>query len=99
MTFYYHLEADTPTHLSAELISSTTVRISWTPPSNGGTVAGYMVRYIDNTGEEVTVTFSASTLSAHINCNSENITVHALSQHLPSTSVTVDITFRKLKFT
>ena len=89
--------AGPPTNLSAEMISPTTISVSWQPPSDGSTVVTYLLSYIDQ-NETVTKTLPPffTTFTFHTNCEDINITLQALSQHIPSVPVTTEFILRKL---
>ena len=94
-----HAVASTPRDVAAELVSPTTIRVTWSPPSGGATVTGYMLHYNGSSGEEWNVTVGHTAQSYTLNiidCVGDvNITLVALSQHLSSQPQTLSLHFRK----
>ena len=78
--------AGPPRDVAAELVSPTTIRVAWSPPSGGATVTGYEIVYSSpsdvgsvsadssSTSTVITLTQPASSLY--------NVTVIAHSTHL-----------------
>ena len=94
----YIIVAAPPTNLSAEMISPTTVSLSWQPPSDGPTVTGYLLSYTDQ-NETITHTLLPSITEFTVNTNCEesmNITLQAESHQLSSIPVTIEFVLRKL---
>ena len=92
-----NLVAAPPTNLSAELVSPTTVSVSWQPPSDGS-LTDYLLSYTDQT-ETITHTLHPSITRFTVNTNckvSMNISLQALSQHIPSIPVTTEFILREL---
>ena len=89
--------ANAPTALAAEVVGHTSIRVSWTAPTSGAAVTGYHVIYQEeDTQDRVTIHDSVNVDARVSEYNithglaaghSYNITVHALSQHLPSPAV------------
>ena len=89
-----------PTKPSAEMVSPTTVLVSWEPPSDGPTVTGYILTqsYTDQHERIITLP-SYITRFTQITTNCEerlNITLQAVSQHLSSIPVPIEFVLRKL---
>ena len=87
-----------PTNLSAEMISPTTVSVSWQPPSDGPTVTGYLLSYTDQNEDanQITLYPYNHSYSVDVSCDkSMNITLQALSRHFPSLPVNMTFFFRK----
>ena len=90
--------AGDPTLTSLDQISSTTVRVTWSPPSGGATVTGYVVHY--RTGSSVRINHvSPSSTSTDITGltigATYTISVEATSQHLSGESEEMSITLRE----
>ena len=84
-----------PTGLTASRSSSTTVEVSWTPPSPLGDTTGYIIRYtnlLSEANDSVSIS-GASTdnyMLTGVSSTAEyNISIVGTSQHLPSNSVSV----------
>ena len=87
-------ETAPPTNLSAEIISSNMVLVSWQPPSDGSTVTGYILSYTDKHRVDGTMINISS-----ISCDSTNISVQTLSENsFPSTPVKISFIPRKFKW-
>ena len=89
-----------PTNPSAEMVSPTTILVSWEPPSDGPTVTGYILTqsYTDQHEKIITLP-SYITRFTQITTNCEerlNITLQAVSQHLSSIPVPIEFVLRKL---
>ena len=84
--------AHSPTNLTAERVNSTSIRVSWTPPNSGPSVTGYQIFY-QTVGNQGSVDVGASTTEYTITMASDayNISVVALSKHLPSAVVGPEI--------
>ena len=82
--------ADPPTSLVVEPVRPTSVRVSWTAPLSVGTVTGYQI-YYQTVGDWESVSVDAGvtnyTLSNLQDGFTYNITMLALSVHLPSSVV------------
>ena len=82
--------AGPPRDVAAELVSPTTIRVSWSPPSGGATLTGYEVVYsspsdtgsvrVDSTSTDTVITLNQPASSLY------NVTVIALSTHLSGVS-------------
>ena len=82
--------ADPPTSLNVERVSPTSVRVSWTAPLSVATVIGYQIFYQaegDWGNVSVDAGVTSTTLSNLRNGLTYNITMVALSMHLPSSVV------------
>ena len=82
--------AEPPTGLNVEPVSPTSIRVSWTAPLSRATVTGYQIYYrADGDWESVAVDANITnyTLSNLQNGLTYNITMVALSIHLPSSVV------------
>jgi len=82
--------ADPPTSLNVEPVGPTSVRVSWTAPLSDTTVTGYQIYYqADGDWGSVSVDtgVTSTTLSNLRNGLTYNITMVALSMHLPSSVV------------
>ena len=93
--------AGNPTLTSLDQISSTTVRVTWSPPSGGTTVAGYVVHY--RTGSSVRINHvSPSSTSTDLTGLTSGatyaISVEATSQHLSGESEEMTITLSELTY-
>ena len=90
--------ADPPTDLSAGLISSTTVLVSWQPPQKSGPITGYSLNYTDGDEEENEFSLHHSVHSYPLPCRERtNITLKSLSWHISSIPVTIEFFARKFK--
>ena len=81
--------AGDPTLTSLDQISSTTVRVTWSPPSGGATLTGYVVHYRGggSVGTETKPPSSTSTdITGLTNGFTYTISVEATSQHLSGES-------------
>ena len=86
--------ADSPTNLTAERVNSTSIRISWIPPASGPAVTGYRIYYQpegDQGNVDVGVNATEFTITSLIASDAYNISVVALSEHLPSAVVGPEI--------
>ena len=89
--------ANAPTGLAAEVVGNASIRVSWTAPTSGAAVTEYRAIYQEEDAQDrVTIRDSvnvgASTtehtkIVGLIAGHRYTITVHALSQHLPSPAV------------
>ena len=89
--------ANAPTGLAAEVVGHASIRVSWTAPTSGATVTEYRVIYQEQDAQDrvtkrdsVNVDTSVSEYNRTHGLTAGhryNITVHALSQHLPSPAV------------
>ena len=90
----------TPTNVSAEMISPTTISVTWRPPSDTSeaTVTGYTLQYTDIDEVERIIRLHPLSLSRIISCESRNITVQASSfQSIPSTPVAIPFILREFQ--
>ena len=94
MLYFFCTEANSPTNVTAEHVNTTSIGVSWTPPSSGSTVTGYRI-YYQTVGNQGTVDVGASTTEYTITNLVVNdtyiITLVALSEHLPSAIVGPEI--------
>ena len=84
---------------SLDQISSTTVRVTWSPPSGGATVTGYVVHYRGggSVGTETVSSSSTSTfLTGLTNGATYAISVESTSQHLSGESEEMTVTLSEL---
>ena len=80
--------AGSPTNVTAEMISASTIRVSWNQPRPTA-----IIYYTDKDGEkrnEAIIIFEY-----YLGCESTNITIQAISPHLPSAPVTIEFILRK----
>ena len=82
--------ADPPTDLNVEPVDPTSIRVSWTAPTSVATVTGYRI-YYQAEGDSGSVPINAGVTSytlVHLQDGlTYNITMVALSIHLPSSVV------------
>ena len=93
--------AGDPILTSLDQISSTTVRVTWSPPSGGATVTGYVVHYIGggSVGTETVPSSSASTDITGLTIGpTYTISVEGTSQHLSGESGVMTITLSELTY-
>ena len=99
-SFLFSVAGD-PILTSLDQISPTTVRVTWSPPSGGATVTGYVVHYM-NGGSVGTETVSSSSTSTDITDLSRGtaytISVEATSQHLSGESEEMTVTLSELTY-
>ena len=91
--------AGNPTLISLDQISSTTVRVTWSPPSGGATVTGYVVHY--RTATSIKIKHAANTsifilLTGLTSGTTYTISVEATSQHLSGESEEMTISLSEL---
>ena len=94
---FIYAAANAPTGLAAKIVKNIHVRVSWTGPTSGALVTGYRIVYqAENDKGRVITKWSenvdASTTEYNITHgltagHHYNITVRALSRHLPSSAV------------
>ena len=93
--------AGDPTLTSLDQISPTAVRVTWSPPSGGATVTGYIVHYrtgsSDGTKNEPSTSF-LTLLTGLTNGANYTISVEATSQHLSGESGVMTIRLRELTY-
>ena len=87
--------------LILDQISPTTVRVTWSPPSGGATLTGYIVHY--RTGSSVrTRSVSSSSTSTFLTGLTSGatytISVEATSQHLSGESGVMTITLGEITY-
>ena len=89
--------AGTPANVSAEMISTSTIRVSWSPPTDGDTVTGYILRYTDRDGEKIDTRLPPNEHSYIIDHCGENVntSIIALSAHLASIPEEIELLLRK----
>ena len=93
--------AGDPTLTSLDQISPTTVRVTWSPPSGGATVTGYVVHYIGGASFRMRTVPSSSTSTDITGLTSGftyAISVEATSQHLSGESERMIITMSELTY-
>ena len=81
--------AGDPTLMSLNQTSHTTVRVTWSPPSGGATVTGYVVHYVGSgsVGTETEPSSSTSTdITGLTSGATYTISVEATSRHLSGES-------------
>ena len=86
--------AGDPTLISLEQSSSTTVSVTWNPPSGGGAVTGYVVHYRNGSSAQTEMKSPSSTstnITSLTKCATYTISVEATSQHLSGESEEMDI--------
>ena len=92
--------AGDPALTSLDQISPTTVKVTWSPPSGGATVTGYVVHY--RTGSSVgtkTPTTSTSTFLTGLTSGATyTISVEATSQHLSGESEEMTLSLSELTY-
>ena len=95
-TLFSPTAADSPTNLNAVQIGSSSFRVFWTPPA---TVTGYQVYWSGDGGADSgNMSLSAGTWDTAVTITdltpglTYNITILALSDHLPSPAVVVMVT-------
>ena len=96
--FYISAVAGDPTLIPLDQISLTAVRVTWSPPSGGATVTGYVVHYRTGSSVESKTEPSSSTSTDITDLTSGatyTISVEATSQHLSGKSEEMMITLRK----
>ena len=93
--------AGDPTLTSLDQISPTTVRVTWSPPSGGATVTGYVVQYIGGGSFRMRTVPSSSTsvdITDLTNGYTYAISVEATSQHLSGESERMTISLSELTY-
>ena len=99
MTCHVSPVAGNPKLTSLDQISPTAVRVTWSPPSGGATVTGYVVHY-RGSGSVGMMTEPSSSTSTDITGLTSGapyaISVEATSQHLSGESGVMIITLREL---
>ena len=84
--------ANSPTSLTPQRVNSTSIRVTWTPPSSGPTVTGYRVYYQtdENQGSvELGANITEHTIISAITSR-YIITLVAVSDYLPSAQLHLD---------
>ena len=93
--------AGDPTLTSLDQISSTAVRVTWSPPSGGATVTGYVVHYVGGSSFRMRPVPPSST-STDITGLTIGLTyafsVEATSQHLSGESGLMTISLSELTY-
>ena len=87
--------ANAPTGLAAEVVGHASIRVSWTVPTSGATVTRYCVYYEEEDAQDRVINRNNVNVGANTTEHTKivtaghryNITVCALSQHLPSPAV------------
>ena len=82
--------ADPPTDLTVEPVGPTSIRVSWTAPTSVATVTGYRIYYLaegDSGSVPINADVTSYTLGNLQDGLTYNITMVALSIHLPSSVV------------
>ena len=88
-----------PTLTSLDQISSTTVIVTWNPPSGGATVTGYVVHYRTATTirtKHLPTTSASTFLTGLTSGATYTISVEATSQHLSGESAEMTIALSEL---
>ena len=96
---FLHAVAGDPSLTSLNQISSTTVRVTWSPPSGGATVNGYVVHYrtVGSVRTDAILSSSTSTdITGLTNGTTYTISVEATSQHLSGESEELTISLGEL---
>ena len=91
--------AGDPTLTSLDQISPTTVTVTWSPPSVGATVTGYVVHYVGGSSFRMRTVPSPSTSTDITGLTigpTYAISVEATSQHLSGESGVMTIRLREL---
>ena len=91
--------AGNPTLLSLDQMGPTAVRVTWSPPSGGATVTGYVVHYRTGSSDGTKNEPSTSILTFLTGLTSGanyTISVEAISQHLSGESEELTISLREL---
>ena len=84
--------ANSPTSLTPQRVNSTSIRVTWTPPSSGPTVTGYRI-YYQTVGNQETVELGANITEYRITSAMTGryiITLVAVSDYLPSARLHLD---------
>ena len=94
---FIYAAANAPTGLAAKVVKYAHIKVYWTAPTSGALVTGYRIVYQAENDEgrvinKWSVNVDASTTEYNITHgltagHRYNITVHALSRHLPSPAV------------
>ena len=94
---HFSAAANAPTALAAEVVRHTSIRVSWTAPTSGAAVTGYHVIYQKEDAQDRVTIRDSVNVGANTTEHTKivgltaghryNITVHTLSQHLPSPAV------------
>ena len=91
--------AGDPTLTSLDQISSTAVRVMWSPPSGGAIVTGYVVHYRTDSSVGTKSSSSTSTDIAGLTSGATyTISVEATSQHLSGESEEMTIALSEFSF-
>ena len=88
-----------PTLTSLDQRSSTTVRVSWTPPSGGATVTGYVVHYRTSSSlrmKDISSSSTSTDITGLTTSATYIVSVEATSQHLSGESEKMTITLSEL---
>ena len=98
-SFHVSPVAGAPTLTPLDQISPTAVRVTWSPPSGGATVTGYVVHYIGGNKMRTEPSSSTSTdITGLTNGYTYAISVEATSQHLSGESERMTITLSELTY-
>ena len=76
--------ASAPENLTLKQVGSTSVRVSWDPPSPPGNTVGYRVSYNLSTATDIDVSITSTTLTGLENGNYYTISIVGLSEHFQS---------------
>ena len=89
--------AGTPTNVTTEMINISTIRVSWSPPTDGDNVTGYILYHTDRDGENNETRLPLNEQSYIIDHCGENgnISIVALSPHLASVPEVIELLLRK----
>ena len=84
---------NSPTSLAPQRVNSTSIRVTWTPPSSGPTVTGYRVYYQTEENQEsveVGASVTEYTITGSANTSRYIIALVAVSNYLPSARLHLD---------
>ena len=84
-----------PTDVAGVQDGLSSIRVTWTPPSPLGDTTGYRIDYINGGGSTVSVnisdgTMKTYTLSGLLRQDTYTLSITATSEHLSSTTLSVD---------
>ena len=83
---------NSPTSLTPQRVNSTSIRVTWTPPSSGPTVTGYRVYYQTEESQESVEVGASVTEYTITSANTSRyiIALVAVSDYLPSARLHLD---------
>ena len=95
--YYDTVVAGTPTNVTTEMINTSTIRVSWSPPTDGDNVTGYILYHTDRDGEKNETRLPLNEQSYIIDHCGENVNISivALSPHLASVPEVIELLLRK----